>query len=265
MFSLSENTANKLLKTGGMTDLVKHTKTHLVRIYPKGMRLNSSNYEPHRYWAGGAQLVAINWQTFDLGYMINHAMFQRNGRCGYVLKPSSLRTNQKDVLSKRTSHVLDVTVISAQQLPRPKDSSGRDITDNKFVIDPFVEVSLHTPDWSYFPDRSGGAAPMTNMTIGTGTRAALRTSVVKSNGFNPIWEENLRIPFTCVGDMFDLIFVRFAVKHGGKDKEDDEPLAVYCTSLGSLAFGYRHLPLHDSQLSQYLFSTLFVCVNVRDA
>ena len=26
--------------------------------------------------------------------------------------------------------------------------------------------------------------------------------------------------------------------------------------------GYRHLPLHDSQLSQYLFSTLFVKMNV---
>ena len=29
--------------------------------------------------------------------------------------------------------------------------------------------------------------------------------------------------------------------------------------------GFRHLPLHDAQLSQYLFSTLFVQVNIRDA
>jgi phosphatidylinositol phospholipase C delta len=62
VFSLSENTANKLLKHG-MFHLIKHNRTHLVRIYPKGMRLNSSNYEPHRYWSAGAQLVAINWQT----------------------------------------------------------------------------------------------------------------------------------------------------------------------------------------------------------
>jgi phosphatidylinositol phospholipase C delta len=63
IFSLSENTANKMLK-GNMIDLIKHNRTHLVRIYPKGMRLNSTNYEPHRYWATGAQLVAMNWQTF---------------------------------------------------------------------------------------------------------------------------------------------------------------------------------------------------------
>jgi phosphatidylinositol phospholipase C delta len=63
VFSLSERMANKILKesTG---DLVKHNRTHLVRVYPKGTRLNSSNYEPHRYWASGTQLVAINWQTF---------------------------------------------------------------------------------------------------------------------------------------------------------------------------------------------------------
>ncbi len=32
----------------------------------------------------------------------------------------------------------------------------------------------------------------------------------------------------------------------------------------SLSLGYRHLPLHDAQLSQYLFSTLFVKVQVSD-
>lgn len=63
LFSLSEGTANKMLKAG-MVDLIKHNRTHIVRIYPKGMRLSSSNYLPHRYWSAGCQLVAINWQTF---------------------------------------------------------------------------------------------------------------------------------------------------------------------------------------------------------
>lgn len=63
VFSLSESTANKVLKQG-MMDLIKHNKTHLVRTYPKGTRIGSTNYEPHRYWSAGCQLVAINWQTF---------------------------------------------------------------------------------------------------------------------------------------------------------------------------------------------------------
>ncbi|KAI0657617.1 1-phosphatidylinositol-4,5-bisphosphate phosphodiesterase 1 [Cubamyces menziesii] len=268
VFSLSENTANKVLKQG-MMDLIKHNKTHLVRTYPKGTRIGSTNYEPHRYWSAGCQLVAINWQTFDLGYMINHAMFQRNGRAGYVLKPLALRNADKRLLSQRTNHLLNVTVISAQQLPRPKDSQGREIID-KSVIDPFVEVSIHIPDWThspFLPENTADAySPPTAATTVSATSArtvTCRTGVVKNNGFNPIWEQQICLPFDLVGDMKDLVFVRFSVKQ--ENKEDDEPLAVYCASLGSLNLGYRHLPLHDGQLSQYLFSTLFVRIDIQDA
>ena len=128
VFSLSERTANKILKES-MRDLIKHNRTHVVRVYPNGTRLSSSNYEPHRYWASGAQLVAINWQTFgassvlcfillatyprlcvDLGYMMNYAMFQRNGKSGYILKPDALRVGDKGFVRKRTKHLLDITV-----------------------------------------------------------------------------------------------------------------------------------------------------------
>ena len=63
LFSLSENTTNRIMKQG-MLDLIKHNRTHLVRIYPKGTRIGSTNFEPHRFWSSGCQLVAINWQTF---------------------------------------------------------------------------------------------------------------------------------------------------------------------------------------------------------
>lgn len=46
----------------------------------------------------------------DMGYMINHAMFQRNGRVGYVLKPLALRSPDKTELARRTEHALVVTV-----------------------------------------------------------------------------------------------------------------------------------------------------------
>ncbi|PBK93995.1 1-phosphatidylinositol-4,5-bisphosphate phosphodiesterase 1 [Armillaria gallica] len=247
MFSLSENTVNKYLKDKSMMmDLIKHTRDHLVRIYPKGMRVSSTNYEPHRCWYAGVQLVALNWQTFDLGYMINQAMFQRNGRSGYVLKPIALRTQNKDMLMKRTRHRLEVTIISAQQLPRPKDASGREVIE-KGSVDPYVEVSVHVPDWTVLSPEQ---------------RKPPRTNMVKNNGFNPVWEEKLSIPFECVGEMKELVFIRFAVKQGGQ--EDGEPLAVFCASLGSLQLGYRHLPLHDAQMSQYLFSTLFVRIGVLD-
>ncbi|KAL6298930.1 PLC-like phosphodiesterase, partial [Sparassis latifolia] len=275
VFSLSERTANRIMKQGSTMDLVKHNRGHLVRIYPKGTRIGSTNYEPHRFWATGAQLVAINWQTFDLGYMINHAMFQRNGRTGYVLKPLALRSTDKQLLSKRTNHFLDVTIISAQQLPKPKDTLGRELIE-KTVLDPLVEVSIYIPDWLHisphatatFPPVSSKSRQTPSPSSGAaGTQVpartvTCRTSVVKNNGFNPVWEQRLSLPFDLVGDMRDLVFVRFTVKQ--EDRLEEEPLAVYCASLGSLNMGYRHLPLHDSQLSQYLFSTLFVRLNIRD-
>lgn len=272
MFSLSENTANKMLKQNvSMMDLIKHNRTHLVRIYPKGSRIGSTNYEPHRYWSAGAQLVAINWQTFDQGYMINHAMFQRNERAGYVLKPLALRSNDKRLLSKRTQHFLDITIISAQQLPRPKDADGHEIIDRS-TPDPYVEVSIHIPDWTHTPflpptdeERSYSPPANTSPTALAATTArtiAVKSYVVKNNGFNPVWEQSLSLSFDCVGDMFDLVFVKFAIKQ--EDREDSEPLALYCTSLAGLNPGYRHLPLHDAQLSQYLFSTLFVQTRIRN-
>ncbi|KAI0342489.1 PLC-like phosphodiesterase [Trametopsis cervina] len=271
VFSLSENTANKVLKQS-MMDLIKHNKTHLVRTYPKGTRIGSTNYEPHRYWSAGCQLVAINWQTFDLGYMINHAMFQRNARLGYVLKPPALRNADKQLLSQRTQHFLELTIISAQQLPRPKDALGREIID-KSILDPFVEVSLHIPEWTHSPflppttsnrTYSPPSTPSASALAATSARTVtIKTFVVKNNGFNPVWEQPLSLPFDCVGDMLDLIFVRFAIKQ--EDKDDEEPLALYCSSLASFNLGYRHLPLHDAQLSQYLFSTLFIRANIRNA
>ena len=200
----------------------------------------------------------------DLGCMINHAMFQRNGRSGYVLKPMALRHHTpKELLAKRSAHTLHVTVISAQQLPQPRDSSGKEILD-KANVDPYVELTLYVPEWPIRPevklkDNMRGRSKERNtssenedlqflsprsITSGTSipSRAiSARTSAVKRNGFNPVWEEKLSIPFECVGDMFDLIFVKFVVKQ--EDKVTDEPLAVYCASLGCSQNGKCHAPL----------------------
>ena len=185
----------------------------------------------------------------DLGYMINHTMFQRNNRLGYVLKPAALRNADKQLLGQRTQHMLDITVISAQQLPRPKDSFGREIID-KSILDPYVEISLHIPDWTHSPflpstssTASGATAPSysppnttaSTLSATTARAVTVKTFMVKNNGFNPVWEQSLSLPFDCVGGMLDLVFVRFVVRQ--EDKDDEEPLAVYCTSLASLSLG----------------------------
>ena len=35
---------------------------HLVRVYPKGTRVDSTNYDPQFLWSAGAQMVSLNIQ-----------------------------------------------------------------------------------------------------------------------------------------------------------------------------------------------------------
>lgn len=125
-------------------------------------------------------------------------------------------------------------------------------------MDPYVQVSLHIPDWShspFLPPESAGAArggppnsssysysysPPSDATTAGSTSSARTVSfctpVVKNNGFNPVWQTELCLPFDCVGDMRDLIFVEFAVRQEGKDL-DEEPIGIYCVPLGCLNQG----------------------------
>ncbi|GAC97568.1 hypothetical protein PHSY_005154 [Pseudozyma hubeiensis SY62] len=159
MVSLSEKTAHKLIRDPISNEaLIKHNRSHLTRIYPSMLsfaRLHASrNFIPLEMWATGCQLVALNWQTTDLGFELNQAMFSRNGRCGYVLKPAALRTKEqgKIMQSKAVRFRLDLSIVSAQQLPKKtkavagkdkdKAQAGQDIRE---PIDPFVVVSLLAP------------------------------------------------------------------------------------------------------------------------
>lgn len=47
--------------------LLRYNKLQLSRIYPKGTRVDSSNYNPQLFWNAGCQLVALNFQTIGEG------------------------------------------------------------------------------------------------------------------------------------------------------------------------------------------------------
>lgn len=90
MHSFSEGKLEKLLKKDPEA-IIKYNKNHISRIYPKGTRISSSNYNPMIGWALGCQMVALNYQTYDEHMRFNEVMFEENGKCGYVLKPDFLR------------------------------------------------------------------------------------------------------------------------------------------------------------------------------
>lgn len=84
IFSLSEKKVDEVNERQPAT-LFAHNLRYLMRTYPHGLRFGSSNLDPAPSWRRGIQVVALNWQRWDEGMMLNEGMFAGTG--GYVLKP----------------------------------------------------------------------------------------------------------------------------------------------------------------------------------
>lgn len=75
ILSNSELEAVSLLRN----DLTTYTQKHLVRIYPKATRIDSSNFNPIPFWLAGFQLVCSNWQNDDLRVKMTRVLCGRSG------------------------------------------------------------------------------------------------------------------------------------------------------------------------------------------
>uniref|UniRef100_A0A8B9PNB2 Phosphoinositide phospholipase C n=1 Tax=Apteryx owenii TaxID=8824 RepID=A0A8B9PNB2_APTOW len=135
MSSFSERKARKLIREAGKA-FVRYNAQQLSRVYPLGLKMNSSNYNPQEMWNAGCQLVALNFQTPGYEMDLNAGRFLGNGRCGYVLKPGFLRSSRGSFSPEPPLAPLP-QVITAQQLPKlnaEKRSS---------IVDPLVRVEIH--------------------------------------------------------------------------------------------------------------------------
>jgi len=128
--SFEETKHERIAKTE-YQDMINYSKIQMARIYPKGTRVDSSNYSPITGWNMGCQLVALNCQTSDEPMWINQAKFADNGSCGLVLKPQimmeldrfNFSDNPKFYQAKNPNSVhgtLIVHVVGARMLPAPK-------------------------------------------------------------------------------------------------------------------------------------------------
>ncbi|KAI5949375.1 PLC1 [Candida jiufengensis] len=243
-FSLSEKTVDKMLKDEvKKTSLDKHNRKYFVRVYPSKMRLKSTNFNPIIYWEHGVQMVATNWQTYDLGQQLNEAMFEGVNKNGYVLKPPELR---KPIIKSSKFYKLlkpehdkikfNFTIISAHQLPKPKD-----VLDD--IINPFVSFEIIGVDSIKWDSPS-----MSQQT----------TSLVLDNGFNPIWNEKFS---GIINGSKDFVFVKFIVNSVVSDKSEIQPLALLVIKLNYLKQGYRYLFLNDLFGEQLVYSSLFVKIS----
>lgn len=140
MSSFPETKAEKYVNKIKGKKFLQYNRLQLSRIYPRGQRLDSSNYDPLPMWLCGSQLVALNFQTggifssllrakledrqyisfvyvfftfFSLLFLplslpadkpmqMNQALFMLNGRSGYVLQPPIMRDDNFDPFDRQT-------------------------------------------------------------------------------------------------------------------------------------------------------------------
>ncbi|OBT54914.1 hypothetical protein VE04_04924 [Pseudogymnoascus sp. 24MN13] len=88
IYSLSEGDI-VVLFSASPNALLAHNRNYMMRAYPAGHRIDSSNPDPSVFWRKGIQMAALNWQVWDHGTMLNEAMF--DGSDGWVLKPPAMR------------------------------------------------------------------------------------------------------------------------------------------------------------------------------
>jgi len=77
MFSLPETRVEKLTSKQRASMLLKANQKCLSRIYPKGQRVDSSNYDQMPMWICGCHLAALNYQTpgeYLLGFCGEHSL-----------------------------------------------------------------------------------------------------------------------------------------------------------------------------------------------
>ena len=130
VFSLSEKKLMEVHEGNGPT-LFSHNKNFLMRAFPSGMRVSSSNLDPAVFWRKGVQMVALNWQKWDEGTMLNEGMF--SGSEGWVLKPRGYRgrnqvatgglskESQADAIEHKTL-TLSIEIYAGQNIPLPLEA-----------------------------------------------------------------------------------------------------------------------------------------------
>ncbi|XP_070278246.1 1-phosphatidylinositol 4,5-bisphosphate phosphodiesterase delta-4 isoform X3 [Myotis yumanensis] len=235
--SFSETKAKNLIKETG-NEFVQHNAWQLSRVYPSGLRTDSSNYNPQEFWNAGCQMVAMNVQTAGLEMDIYDGLFRQNGGCGYVLKPEFLRDTHSSFHPERPispfkAQTLQIQVISGQQLPKV------DKTKEGSIVDPLVRVEIF------------GVRPDT-------TRQ--ETSYVENNGFNPYWGQTLCFQLLVP----ELAMLRFLVKDYNWTSRNDF-IGQYTLPWTCMQQGYRHIHLLSKDGTSLHPASLFVHICMLEA
>uniref|UniRef100_A0A669BIE8 Phosphoinositide phospholipase C n=1 Tax=Oreochromis niloticus TaxID=8128 RepID=A0A669BIE8_ORENI len=212
-------------------EFVEYNKRQMSRIYPKGTRMDSSNYNPQPFWNVGCQMVALNYQTMDFPMQLNMALFEFNGRTGYLLKHDVMRRNDKkfdpfcDRIDTVVASTLTIKIYSGQFLSDKNVKTGVEVEVIGLPGDP---KKKYRTKWSTTP-----------------------------NAINPVWNEE---PFVFEKILLpELASLRIVVH-----EENGKFVGHRIIPLDAIQSGFHHICLRSESNMPLTLPALFVYIEVKD-
>ncbi|KAM6969637.1 1-phosphatidylinositol 4,5-bisphosphate phosphodiesterase beta-2 isoform 2-T2 [Tautogolabrus adspersus] len=212
-------------------EFVEYNKRQMSRIYPKGTRMDSSNYNPQPFWNVGSQMVALNYQTMDFPMQLNMALFEFNGRTGYLLKHDVLRRSDKkfdpfcDRIDTVVASTLTIKIYSGQFLSDKNVKTGVEVEVIGLPGDP---KKKYRTKWSTTP-----------------------------NAINPVWNEE---PFVFEKILLPEMASLRIVVH----EENGKFLGHRIIPLDAIQSGFQHICLRSESNMPLTLPALFVYIEVKD-
>ncbi|KAK3927709.1 Inactive phospholipase C-like protein 1, partial [Frankliniella fusca] len=234
--SLSDSLASKMSRLRP-EDMIAHCRNSLTRVFPNHERTGAANFNPQDAWNAGCQIVAVNLQTPGQHMDVYEGRFRTNGGTGLAPKPAIMcdglpfpAADPRHGLPGTSPLVLRITVISGQNLPRPRGCDARGT-----AIDPYVAVQVF------------GVQVDNN---------EKKTRTVSNEGDCPVFEET----FEMVIFLPELALLRFVVLD---DEYIGDPfIGQFTAPLQSLSRGYRVVRLLNAAGEPLDGACLFVHIEM---
>ena len=266
MSSFGESRASKALYEQRGAEWALHNSQQISRVYPRGSRIDSDNYDPLPLWNVGVQMAALNWQTHDLPQQLNMSKFSVNDRCGYVLKPPYLRRRPAEEANARarrrcssavTLTVLRLDILSAVHVPTPGEvgaaiwSRTTSRGGRRRACGPSRRRRRATLVVEAFGGAfSGAAADRSKVHHGK----AFCTGGER-NGLNPRWDKEVA---EVVASHPELTQIVLSVCYKPSPTAKAKTLGYAALPLSAVRSGVRCVPLCDERGARLLFCKLLV-------
>jgi len=273
MISIDECRVDSYVKQQTITaNLIQFNNKQLCRVYPKGSRVDSSNYSPQPGWLVGAHMVALNWQASGVPMWLNQGKFLANGNCGYVLKPPCLvyrsenfntangGTAASENNPNSTFSSLTVVVMAGRKLPETSTAGFNSHVGHQKVIEQESYVKAEKLAAS-----AKGQATVTICTFGvdSDTIEIPFESKPITCSLQATFDAHITLPFK-VSEMATVVLKCDVAKKSIGKSAVNLHLWNYALPAEAIRSGYRVIPVKNAYGVSSPFSTVLVRISHKN-